>query len=239
MRVSVVTPTRNRPISFSLLERWVRLQTVQPDQWIVVNDGSVPYNYRMGQTVINREPVGSSLAENLLAALSRLQGDAVLIMEDDDWYARDFIEQHCKALEEGAKLVGCKPSRHYNLLTRRFNVFELKHCNLGSTGVHGSAIGSLEAIARKCAKANSFRVDVGLWALAGDKVKVRENPKNGSQHVGLKCMPGEPGLGMGHKLNYGIADESDMPTLRQWIGRADWEAYRQVAHGLYNVDAGS
>lgn len=231
--VTLITPTRNRPISFELLEGWVRRQTVQPNQWIVVNDGKLPYRYTMGQDVIHRSPrsgEGHSLPENLLAAIPHTHGDFIFVIEDDDWYHPTYIEEHVKALEGGQDIVGCKPSRHYNLLTRRFRVFQFEgHCNLGSTAVSKHGLRELHKVCRDRA---DFRVDVNLWPRVARKV-IRENPTEKVAHVGLKGMPGEPGLGMGHRVNYGTRDMSDMPVLRQWIGQADWDVYRRVAHGNF------
>lgn len=231
--VTVITPTRNRPVSFGLLERWIGRQTYTgPLQWIVVNDGTIPYDTTRGQTVISRHPrpgEGHSLPENLLAAIPHVEGEFVFICEDDDWYAPTFIAGHLEEFDQGADIVGCKPSRHYNLLTRRFRTFQLKHCNLGSTGFRRNLLDEFKAVCLDRAAEGSFGVDVRLWK-TNKPAYARANESSNVQHVGLKGMPGEPGLGMGHKLDYGTRDEPGMPVLRQWIGEADWDVYRRITY---------
>lgn len=236
--ITLITPTKNRPVPFSLLERWIRRQTYKgPLQWIVVNDGVMPYTYRMDQDIVVRKQrpgEGHSLPENLLAALPHVKGQSVFIVEDDDWYAPTFLEESLALLKKGNALVGLKPSRHYNLHTTRFRTFQLEHCNLGSTAFSAELLAEFKTVCRTRSDAGSFGVDTLLWKTAAKKAW-RENISNAVQHVGLKGLPGEPGLGMGHKMNYGTLDDPDMPVLRQWIGKADWEVYRQISQGLYNI----
>lgn len=79
-------------------------------------------------------------------------------------------------------------------------------------------------------------MDVAFW---GEKRKVVSrvlpSPLTGVQHVGLKGMPGEPGLGMGHRVDYGTLDFPQMDVLRQWIGKEDWNVYRQISAGAFNI----
>src|SRR5687768_6841694 len=47
--ITVITPTADRPAAWPLAERWMARQTVQPDQWIVADDGIAPAPLTMGQ----------------------------------------------------------------------------------------------------------------------------------------------------------------------------------------------
>src|SRR5687767_12331328 len=94
--VSLLTATRGRPEAFRLCERWAERQTFAGHiQWIVVDDGQRPTMCTMGQQYVRREPSlsrGCTLADNLLAAIPLIESDKIVFIEDDDWYAADYVE---------------------------------------------------------------------------------------------------------------------------------------------------
>ena len=54
--ITAITPTGDRPLAFSLCQRWMSQQTVKPDQWIVVDDGERPMVPMMAMEYVRREP---------------------------------------------------------------------------------------------------------------------------------------------------------------------------------------
>ncbi len=218
--ITLITPTRNRPIPFGLAEQWIARQTYKGDlQWIVVNDGTVKYEYTMDQTVIHRsagihEGQGS-LAYNLLAALPYVHGDKVVIFEDDDWVHPRYLDMVDTVMDpvKGPHLIGLTPSRHYNLKHRKYRINRTQHCNLGSTSMTRAVLPFLRKVLLAKADAGVFTIDMTLWKWQGRTQKLDNEPV---YHVGLKGLPGEPGLGVGHK-DIGIPDK-DLDVLRQWIG---------------------
>ena len=40
--ITVITPTGDRPLAFSLCRKWIFNQTIKPDQHIIVDDGKIP-----------------------------------------------------------------------------------------------------------------------------------------------------------------------------------------------------
>ncbi len=237
--VTLITPTRNRPQSFALLERWVYLQTIQPDQWIVVNDGTESYAYSGGQHVVHRaaQPSeGHSLPLNIAAALPLVKTDYVIIAEDDDWWHPRYLERHRQEMEQGYDLIGFKPSRHYHMRSLRWRVFRKDWCNFGSTAFKcETLLRGMQYICDKCAEANSFNLDVCLWRVPGTRQQTLQNysphtAKDGAEayHVGMKGLPGEPGIGMGHKASAGTPDCPSMSTLLTWIGKDAFDRYRSL-----------
>ena len=112
-KITVITPTGDRPEALALLRRWLQHQTRQPDQWIIVDDGKTPVNPKHfpTATVIRREPQageGHTLSLNLTLALPQVQGEKVVIMEDDDFYGRDYLQTMADCLDE-YELVGGFP----------------------------------------------------------------------------------------------------------------------------------
>lgn len=91
MRLSIITPTCDRPAGIALCERYMARQTLQPHEWIVADGGSTPAALTMGQVHLHHpgERGAANLAGNILRALDAVTGDAVVVWEDDDWYAPD------------------------------------------------------------------------------------------------------------------------------------------------------
>ena len=238
--LGLITPTRNRAKSFALTERWIYLQTVQPDQWIVVNDGPEEYFYTRAQEVVIRAPEpneGHSLPLNLLAGLKSVNTDYLAIIEDDDWFHPEYLAAFGPWMDKGFDLMGFKPSRHFNLSSHRFRMFRKSWCNLGSTVLKVETMKrALEAVCRGQASAGRWGVDVGLWAIHGARHAILNNlvvPKGTREqpeayHVGLKGLPGEPGIGMGHKATSGYVDPPSLPTLYAWIGKDAADRYRSI-----------
>ncbi|MFB3921512.1 MAG: glycosyltransferase [Terriglobia bacterium] len=101
--VSVLIPTYNRARYLRESLESVLGQTVAPAQVIVINDGSTddtrevlePYMERI--EYLEKANGGKSTALNL--GLSRVTGDYVWIMDDDDVALPDALETHLKVLE--------------------------------------------------------------------------------------------------------------------------------------------
>ena len=223
--LSLITPTRNRAEAFDLLQRWVSAQTFDgPFQWIVVNDGPESYEYRMGQEVLTRpaDTDGNLRPKrNLLAALSRVRGDKILILEDDGYYRPDYLG-HMDAMLDRYALVGQGPAVDYNVRTRRYHSWSnLAHASLAQTGLRVEA---LPALAEACGQADR-PVAPELWS----RFPGLKHVFSGSGlHVGINGMPGEPGNIDGHNMEEGTPDD-DLRTFRAWALPADYKRYHRPA----------
>lgn len=140
MKITIITPTGGRPLAFKLCEQWMKRQTLQPDEWIVIDDYEIPTKCTMGQKVIRRQPFWQpgemTLQKNLLEALKIVTGDIILIIEDDDWYSRDYIKnmvEKFKTLSEGkpignsSLIVGESISLYYHI--RNFSYYHFNNIN--------------------------------------------------------------------------------------------------------------
>ena len=69
-------------------------QTCKYTEWLVLDDGVVPQSPTLGQRYIRcPEYRGrASLAQKLKLAVREATGDAILVIEDDDWYAPDYLQ---------------------------------------------------------------------------------------------------------------------------------------------------
>jgi glycosyltransferase involved in cell wall biosynthesis len=234
VKPTLITITGDRPESFALcagfVSRW-RLET--PLRWIVVDDGKDRLYHENwindDQYFIRREPKRfespqESFISNLETALEYITGDpdeAILFIEDDDYYHPDYLRVMLNELQQ-SEIVGINDARYYNLESRQFRLLPSKtHASLSATAIRGSrARSSLYSSIDKCKRERSISVDLRLW----DNVRaLRISSKLLSPHslqVGIKGMPGRKGLGIGHRppSNWEV-DSTDFRQLQDWIGK--------------------
>lgn len=235
-KVSLVTPTRNRPAAFVLLERWVQRWAVESDkppsfEWIVGTDGDVGYAYTMGQEVVRRPSMpdvtgAASLCGNLMAALGRVRGEIVLVLEDDDWYAPAHLDALIAVFNDAAvELAGTVPAFYYHLPSRRWQRMGNKaHASLSQTAFRRSLIPTVIDI---CRRQRPF-LDMELWRTPGVTRTLLDNVAEGKvRHLGMKGLPGERGIGMGHRSLLKHADAS-LAWLESQIG-GDVQVYEGMA----------
>lgn len=137
---SVITLTGDRPIPFSICCQLMKNQTAKPVEWIIVDDGKTPtgiprYSYinyirRIRQP--NEPP--NSLPIQLKEALKHVTTDKVIIVEDDDWYYKEYLNITSKLLNI-FDLVGNSFNIYYFIASHQY--YEHKndlHSSLCSTG---------------------------------------------------------------------------------------------------------
>lgn len=201
-------------------------QTFDWHEWIVVDDGPVQTNITVATEVI-RPAIKwcegqNTHCRNLKMALEKVTGDAVLFIEDDDYYPPEYVKSLVDLLLNGHRLVGQKDAPYYHLTTRRYRLIENHaHASLCQTAIISEMIPSvIEAIENY----GSY-FDVPFWQQemqAGFR-QYGEAPllipaRVGEQVVGVKGMPGRKGIGMGHKPNSQWEHDPDMAVFRQWVG---------------------
>ncbi|MBY0421433.1 MAG: hypothetical protein K2Q06_03955, partial [Parvularculaceae bacterium] len=148
---------------------------------------------------------------------------SVVIVEDDDWYDPRWLETIADALTR-APLAGERFARYYNVRMRRAEELRNdRHCSLRSTGVCGAALAAL----RRLVERDGLIYDGLLW-------KIEALPRvllDTKLTVGLKGLPGRPGIASGHRDMVGRRDP-DLSILRAWIGddAENYAAYGDLAH---------
>lgn len=240
MDITIITTTRNRPLAFSFLEKWVAHQTIKPARWLVVNDGTERYTYTQGQQVILRDTSQDklhSLCENWLTALEYVKDEAVVVMEDDDYYHPGYLETMTKLLARN-DLAGINNDFYYHFGTRRFKLMRnIVHASLAATAFAPATF----PLVRECAGMNDFYIDMNLWERSYQidhlRTELIDNkaPDGKALHVGLKGFPGEKGLGLGHR-GEGSYDPT-MQRLVDWIGFLNAKQYHdcQALRDLYRL----
>lgn len=224
--IQLLTMTGARPLAFSLCVRWMERQTyLGPVTWIIVDDGPeeiVPPSIRGWSVGVVRptprwSPGENTQARNILAGLEVASTSSPLfVIEDDDWYSPDYLRAATDWARE-APLVGEGRARYYNVASRRgMEHLNRDHASLCSTGMDGSMIPAF----RDAVNRRGRFIDIDLWARAKHK-KVF----TGTHHcVGIKGLPGRPGIGMGHAPEFRGKSDPDGALLRSWIGN-DAEVY--------------
>lgn len=72
MRISVITPTKDRPEAVELCRRWFKEQTYPVHEHLVIE--------------------GGGHLDNIRAGLTQVSGDVILLADDDDYYAPGWTQ---------------------------------------------------------------------------------------------------------------------------------------------------
>ena len=220
MNVFAITPTGMRPEGLALLGEYLNDQTYAGSlTWLVVDDcepGSRIPRMRKGIEPISIRPEWrwkpgqNTQSLCMREGLLRTPDDAVVfILEDDDIYLPGYIETMLGSLGD-YELIGERESRYYNIQTAKFRVLPGKvHASLAATVCRGNA---LHLFKKMCNSPIRKPLDFTLWR----KFQGRKKLLDSHHVVGIKGLPGRPGIGVGHRRNFGSRDESD--TLRLWAG---------------------
>lgn len=223
-------------------------QTRRDFEWIVVDDGDVPITPTMGQIYQRMEPSADTctLQRNLITGLQvagAMKPDAILIIEDDDWYHPRYVELMAEELAT-ARMAGEMRRLYYHVPTKGYlSCYNRKHAALAATGIRGSAIGEAIRSCQESLKDGRPYVDLWLWGVM-EKILPRwmrvEEIRQGRGRklfsckklsVGIKGMPGRGGLGAGHDASPYRDFDRHGRVLREWVGEEDAAAILAVANG--------
>jgi hypothetical protein len=219
MTISVVTTTANRAVGMHLAEVMMTRQTRQPDQWIVADGGIHPAVLTLDQVHLFRSTdMGGprNFLDNLLRALPYVTGDAVVMWEDDDWYAPTHLARLVEHLETSDDwLVGDATQRYYNVRTRQYRQFVSQWPSLCQMAFRAEAIPAFRQAVRAVQPEARYEVDCYAWTYT--------HPDHRRFHhdgtvVGIKGVPGQTGLGAGHRPDQTWHDDGALHTLTRWIG---------------------
>ena len=224
--VTIVTPTGGRPESLELCELWISRQTYPYEvQWLC-SDDCLPRSKFTGfafQEVINPpwvwKPGQNTQSKNLLLLLEKVKYDKILFIEDDEWYSPKYIDAMMPLLDE-YEVAGQGMARYYNIKYRSYSIYNNKqHACLGRTGIRSSMIPRLIRILNK----NLQFIDIELWKEQVRKLVFADRVLS----IGMKGMPGRPGVGIGHQRIPTAIPDPDYRVLREWIG-SDSVYYEQL-----------
>ena len=178
MKIAVITPHQPgaRSVFIERLKTYINRQTVKPDQWIVVD-------HNTGKD--------KDITDRLIAGLNECRdADLILIMEDDDWYAPNYIQRMRDEWIKAGKpnMIGVGQT-HYCHIKSGGHVL-LKHpkrASLMSSGINGLAVYNIQW------PQEQVFIDLHLWTQLGGKTFIPNQPIA----VGIKHGIGNTG-GKGH-----------------------------------------
>ena len=220
--VTLITCTGLRPDAFELCKLWMGRQTFRGAvQWIVVDDGEWPSKTTQDQTVVRPTPpwrMGQvTLQRNLREAILLVKSDKVLIIEDDDYYAPEYVERMVQRLDE-ASMVAETGTYYYHVRQRRYmDCRNSKHGSLFQTGLRRAILPKLQAL---CSTASYF-LDLGIWSEVADRKLFPPSRLS----LGVKGMPGRAGIGMGHREHPNWAPDLELDFLKDYIGGGNAQRY--------------
>lgn len=230
--LTLLTTTGERPEAFALCVQWMNRQNYDgPVSWIIVDDGRTPadiqpvrqdWEIMLVQPEDKWQPGQNTQGRNLRAGLRAVgllmkhREMNLVIIEDDDWYAADWLTTVAAELDN-AELVGEGWARYYNVKHQRARkMLNDKHASLCSTAMRD---GALKHFYEVCLDGVDF-IDVDLWKGQGFTRKLF----GGHRVVGIKGLPGRAGIGMGHSSKMQGRADPDSEILREWVGQ-DADAY--------------
>jgi hypothetical protein len=237
MNFTIITATGDRPEAFDLCERYVARQTLQPAQWIVLDDGLLPAVCTCDQEVFH-DPAWRgkySLARKIRFVLEHqpglIRGDAIAFIEDDDWYAPDTLAQFAALFAAtGADLIGEGRSLYYNVADRFwFEHPNMQHASLCATAARGPAI---RAILDQVLRSDDPFVDMHVWSLARVRKHIRDplqQPEGRRFVIGIKGVPGRAGYGGGRERIDRAASDPHLEKLAELTSAADAARYAPFA----------
>lgn len=201
MKMSVLTCTNNRPEALALCEFYVERQMSDVYEHVVVD--------------------GGGFWENMKKGLEIVDGDAVVIMEDDDWYPPDWVAW-CEAALMKFELFGQRDIFNYHIPSGGYEHVVPKRGNaaMHATAFRASLIPEILAIPKDEGKP---RLDVAIWQLPVLKTKTDE-----LRVISMKGMPGTKGYSDAHERSHYRRFDRDGSVLKSKIG-TDAELYAQWA----------
>jgi glycosyltransferase involved in cell wall biosynthesis len=181
--VSVILTTRDRPRLLNLAFRCYAAQTYLNRELIVVDDGDrFPVEHgaveELGGRILRVEP-GMALGAKLNRGVEKANGRWCQKMDDDDWYAPDFLQSMMSAIEREREIV-CRPSL---AILAPFLFFDVARWELRRSAQH-NAPGATLLFAREDWERRPFRAvpqDEDVWF-------VRDQRREGLEVICVRAM---------------------------------------------------
>jgi hypothetical protein len=234
MKLMCITPTGDRELAFSLCQKWMLQQTVKPDKWVVIDDGHIPIpieqlnNNLSFMEYVRREPLPSdpqhTLLLNIRKALGYCDEGSVLFIEDDEYYAPEYVEV-MKELLTRYRFVGICKSKYYHIKGKYYKHKSENHASLAQTGFRTDCLCSIWPLL----DGTPF-LDLRLWKKAKETYKdiLLFDDKEYNLYAGIKGLPGRKGIGKGHSVGlYKYINDVDYQMLKNWIPK-DYKTYLEI-----------
>jgi hypothetical protein len=211
----------------------MKYQARQPDQWIVVDDGKTPLKPTTSMQYVRREPRSDdpeyTLIPNLKMALPLIKGDKIMIIEDDEYYARGYIAEMAFRLDQH-EIVGIGRSRYYHLPSGNYSRLpNINHASFAEMAFRKSFLPEFEEFLN-----DGLFLDMRIWRNINGKRGLVFIDNSTPLYVGMKGLPGRHGIGIGHNPDHRIykqhSRDASREILKKWIPR-DYKIYMNIING--------
>lgn len=217
MKVAILIPDRNdRPKFLAHCLKMIKAQTRQPDIIEIVNDPSssddidITWRYMIGYKRIGD------------------RADLVLFIENDDYYAPNYIETMVNAWIAAGKpqLIGCTYTIYYNIMLKKW--FRFRHhvrCSMMCTGM-------VTGLDLYWGNLKDPYTDSHIWLKCGlTRHLITPEPPI---CIGIKHGIGLTG-GLMHstKLHMYNEEDPDLELLKNWVDLESFNFYNSIICDLH------
>lgn len=228
--ILLITPTGGRPKQIELCTKWMKHQTYIGEViWVIVDDciptttDFIKEDFRTNWKIIKLYPKPewhegqNTQARNLLAGIQAVKlykPTFTFIIEDDDYYKPCYLTEMMKKCKSSFNIIGERFTVYYNVVLKGWRRNGNRdHASLFQTAFN---LEGLEALEKACTKNSKF-IDLLLFRNLVPRSRI--NLFEGLDlAIGVKGLPGRPGIGIGHKQKFLIEPDKDMSMLKKWMG---------------------
>lgn len=218
MSITLLSCCVARPEAWTLLEHYMQRQTVKYDQWICVDDHEPRTIPTLGQEYYWKPefkgPRSLPLKVKFAITENLIKGDILCFIEVDDYYAPNYLETLLARIR-GLDITGEGHALYYNVKQRWwFEHSNDRYASLCATAVTRKVFPHLLRI---IAMRKDQYLDGAIWQL-GLRKKCWSG-KGKKTVIGMKALPGTPGISNGHTgRDQAAKDDLDLSKLRSLIG---------------------
>jgi hypothetical protein len=228
--IALITPTGARKRQITLCAMWMLNQTYTGEVvWAIVDDcvpettDFIKEDFRPNWKVVKVHPKPewqkgqNTQARNLLAGIEAVKPykpTFTFVIEDDDYYKPCYLTEMMKKCKSSFDVVGERFTVYYNVVLKGWRRNGNKdHASLFQTAFSPKGLDALEVA---CKKGSKF---IDLFVFRTLISRHRINLFEGLDlAIGIKGLPGRPGIGVGHKQRFAIQLDKDMTILKKWVG---------------------
>lgn len=130
MKISIVTPTFNRPEFLMLCYKCVISQKYDNIEWLILDDSDKSNDHfsRLNKQniIYHHSPLKLSIGEKRNRLVEKATGEIIINFDDDDYYSPDYVSEMVAALEKSkADLINLRSFFLFTSVTRNFGYWEL------------------------------------------------------------------------------------------------------------------
>lgn len=129
-KVSIVTPTLNRPAFLMLSYKCFTSQNYKNIEWLILDDSDEPNQYFIGlkqENIIYQYSASKlSIGEKRNRLIEKATGEIIVNFDDDDYYSPNYISEMAATLENNnSDLINLRSFFLFSSVTRNFGYWEL------------------------------------------------------------------------------------------------------------------